>query len=294
MSYPLPGGSVLVCCDVPTKSGYVRRYDQYTELIRSHLAQMWAAGQRRLALAIAYYEGGDSFALDSSGGHLATQDRANLIALIQDAIGVGFTDFLIEMIPEWTVDYNNWLKPEVVGAGNARPWQPLEYVDILEFTLDVDRAVAEACAPTSTPYWMDLLAECQNAEVGSRLWRDWCAMKAGPANALGCSMIPTQAFVDQIPKLYANGILPAVWNVHPYHPVEWATFKLMMKAAGYPQGFVVGETSDNDPAMAAAFAASPADLFWLYQWPFLTGTTPLGVTQDRLTLDYAAYQAVKL
>lgn len=291
---------MLVSCRIDDKDtqgnivphGYVREYHLYTSLIASQLATMYDNGQRRLGIAVPYFAGGDTFALDSTGGQLTTQDRENLIALIQRASQQGFEEFLIEMIPEWTAAYTNWQNEAVMGAGNAREWQPLVYGMCLEFTLAVDAAVAS----TGVQYRMDLLGECANVEMGRRLWQDWCAMKGGSAGSVGFSMVPTLDSIERCNDFYTNGILPDLWSDHAYNgPQEmtWSAFKAALSAR-YGGGFIIGETNCNDPATAAAIAADKSALFYLLQWPVLTGVTPDNVTQDRLTLEYSAYSAAGL
>lgn len=303
MGFPAPGGSCLISCRIDEKDssgnivphGYIREFDQYHELIRQQLQQMFDSGQRRLGICVAYYEGGDTFALDAKDGTLKPQDGQNLTALLQLAVSIGFVEFLIEMIPEWTASYQNWQNSGVMGQGNVRSWEPLEYDTILRFTFGVDACIARAIP--GNPYHMDLLAECDNEELAGRLWMDWCAQKDGPASSLGFSMIPTQRAIAQIPKFYRNGILPPAWNVHAYNgPTEltWSQFKAAMKQAGHYEGFVVGETNCNDPATAQSFRQDSSDLFWILQWPVVSGVTPAGVTQDRLTLEYSAYQRAGL
>lgn len=299
MAFPAPGGSVLVCCNVATQAGYIRQYDQNVALIREQLQTMYQSGQRRLGLAVAFLSGGDTFALDCSTGKLATQDRANLLALLEDAIAAGFEEFVLEIIPEWEMSYQNWQKPDIMGATPPRPFQPLIYGQMLSFIVDAWEAAKAACAGRANVY-LDPLGECASTEVGSRLWSDLCALYPDPndpATLLGFSHVPTQATLDAIPRMYANGKRPRVWNVHPYNntgadnaEMTWQHYKAKL-AALYPNdGFIIGEISTDDPKSAAAIALDISGLFWLLQWPVLSGTTPDGTSQDRLTLTFNAYR----
>lgn len=318
MPFPVPGGSVLVSCRVddivrgPDKKpildangniqliphGYVKQFDQYKDLITSHLQQMFTGAQRRLGFAIAFLSGSDTFALDATNGKLITQDRTNLVAIIQTAMGIGFEEFLLEMIPEWDFSYDNWMKAEVMGPGEARPFQPLKYGLMLSFIDDVWNTVQTAVNGTRDVY-IDLLGECSNTEVGGRLWSDWCVLHPDfldLATEIGFSQVPTQDTLDKIPKMYPNGKRPLVWNVHPYNntgtdnaEMTWQHYKAKLSALYPNEGFIIGEISTNDPKSAAAIALDLAGLFWILQWPVLSGITPDGVEQDRLTLGYAAY-----
>lgn len=319
MGFPVPGGSVLVSCRIDdivrgpdgqpsldgngniqiTPHGYVREYHQYRDLIRDHLKQMFNSGQRRLGLALAFHAGGDSFALDCTSGTVIPQDGANLYGILTDSISFGFEEFVLEIIPEWEMSYDNWLKPEVMGAGETRPFQPLKYGLLLSFIYDIWMTAKQAVAGKANLY-IDLLGECSNTDVGSRLWVDWCTLfpdLADPATMIGFSQVPAQAFIDMIPKLYPNDRLPRVWNIHPYNntgvdgaEMTWQHYKTKLSAAYPNDGFIVGEISTNDPASAKALAPDLTGLFWILQWPVLNGVTPPFMTQDRLTLAFDAYR----
>jgi hypothetical protein len=298
MSWPIAGGSCLVqwkyddfLLDAKgqflldangnkqtTPHGYIREFDQHTDTIKSQLQQMYANGQRQLSLAVAYFEGGDTFALDCTGGLLTARDKANLQGLLHLALSIGFMGFQIEMIPEWTASYADWDDPAVMGQGNTRPWQPLEYDTILRFTFAVSDAVDEALGPIQ--HYINLLGECANKETGRRLWMDWCAMKGGAANALGFAMIANDpATIDLIPSFYANGIYPSVFLVDFWGDnATWPNFVASMRAKGYTQGFIVQESLCDQPALTGP------DLFWQYVWPNGVNT-PRFMTQDRLTVN---------
>ena len=264
MPYPEPGGSVLVTYDA-NSNGFIRQYHLATSLIQSQLQQMYANGQRRLGLAVAYHgDGNDPFALDCSSGQMTTQDRANLIALVKYAASIGFLEFLVEMIPEWEQAYTNWQNPTVMGPTGCRAWQPLIYQNILSYTLAVDAAMAS----TGAFYRMNLLGECANADVASRLWFDWCAMKGGDGGSVGFSMVTSQQSIDNFPKFYTNGILPLVLAVSAYNnsaTMDWPTWKAA--TASWYQAFIVGESLDNNPSADAMFADSPGRLFYRLVWP---------------------------
>lgn len=297
MSWPIAGGSCLVQWkyddyvldaqgnQIPDANGnpqtrphgYIKEFDQHTAVIEAQLREMFANGQRQLSLAVAYYEKGDGFALGCTGGKLTVQDKANLQALLALARKIGFGGFQIEMIPEWTASYADWDDPGVMGAGNARPWQPLEYDTILRFTLAVSDAVDEELGPIT--HYINLLAECSNEEVGRRLWMDWCALKGGAANALGFAMIAGDPnTVDKIPKFYSNGIVPGVFLVDFWggDNASWEKFVAGMRAKGYGQGFIIQESLCDLPAITGG------DLFWQFVWPVGKDTAKYR-TQDRLT-----------
>jgi len=286
--FPVAGGSCLVSCRIDDLGpdgtiiphGYVRQFDQYAALIAQQLRQMYTNGQRRLSLAIPYFEGGDTFALDSAAGALTAADRANLIALVQLARSIGFVEFVVEMIPEWSAAYTNWQNPAVMGAQGTRVFQPLVYDRDFAFTIDVDRAMSE----TGAFYHMDLVAEGADVAVCARMWSDWCDQKGGAAGALGFSMVPTQASIDNFPRIYANGIEPAALSVHAYNdtPAEMDWPAWLTATALWPQGFVIGESLCGSPAADQIFAASPDRLFYRFVWPISSNTA--NVTQDCLTM----------
>lgn len=299
MAWPIAGGSCLVCwkyddylLDANNQPlldsqgnkqtiphGYIREFHLHPDIIEAHLREMYANGQRRLSLAVAYFEKGDTFALDCTGGVMTIQDKANLQGILKLAISIGFVGFQIEMIPEWTAAYSDWDDPAVMGQGNARPWQPLEYETILNYTLAASAAADEVLG--GFEHHITLMAECLNEEVGRRLWMDWCAIKGGPANASGFSLIANNPqTIDLIPKFYANGIMPAVFVVDFWgvDNADWQQFVAMMRAKGYGQGFIIGESLCDLPAITGT------DLFWQFVWP-VGKETPPNETQDRLTVN---------
>lgn len=286
--FPVPGGSCLVSYrtdDFDAQGnfiahGYVREFHLAAAVIESQLRLMFANGQRRLGICIPYYPKGDTFALDSSTGALAIQDRQNLVALIQLALSIGFGEFLIEMIPEWSAAYSNWTNPTVMRSegSQARTFQPLDYDRDFAFTIDVDNTVAS----TGCAYRMDLIAEGADVEVCARFWSDWCAQKGGSAGSVGFSMIPVQSSIDNYPKIYANGIVPDVLSVHAYNgppEMDWPSWKAA--TAHWPQAYIIGESLCNSPGADAVFANSSDRYFYRLVWPI--SSNAVTITQDCLT-----------
>ena len=261
--FPVPGGSCLVTWrfdDPNAAHGFVKEFDIATPQITAQLQAMYANGQRRLGIAVPYFRVGDSFALDSTGGRLQPQDRANLIALIQLAKSIGFGELLIEMIPEWSASYANWTDPTVMGSGNTRTFEPLYYDEDFAFTLDVDAAVASC----GIQYRMNLIGEGADVKVCQRFWSDWCDQKGGHAGSVGFSMVPTQASIDQYSQIYTNGRVPDVLAVsaynNPANMMDWPTFQAAASAAGITQGWIIQESLCCNAQADAIFAAGP----WYY------------------------------
>lgn len=280
--FPTAGGSVLVCWkfdDAP--HGYIRQFHLAPSVIAQQLGQMFANGQRRLGLAVPYYPAGDTFALDSTTGRLALQDRANLMALIQLAKSIGFVELLVEMIPEWSAAYTNWQNPAVMGAETPRVFQPLDYDRDFEFTVDVEALVAAQ----GIPYRMDLIGEGADVEVCARFWGDWCDEKEGHGGSVGFSMVPVQASIDQYGKIYANGIVPEVLSVHAYNntPAEMDWNQWKQATAAWPQAYIIGESLCDSPAADAIFAASPDRYFYRLVWPLDSNSA--AATQNCLTVN---------
>ena len=283
-AFPEPGGSCLVCYrfeDGP--HGYLREFDQATDLIKAQLQQMYGNGQRRLGICVPYYLGGDTFALDSTDGTLQPQDRANLTGLIQLAVSLGFLEFLIEMIPEWSASYANWTNPAVMQSEGTRVFQPLDYGRDFAFTVDVWNT-AKAAAP-GVEMRMDLIGEGADPEVCARMWNDWCDQMGGSAGSVGFSMLPTQDSIDNYPKFYTNGIDPEVLSVHAYNNplnmMDWPTWK--QNTAQWPQAYIIGESLCNSPDADAIFAASPDRMFYRLAWP--KTSNDVTVTQNCLTVN---------
>lgn len=282
MSFPAPGGSCLVCYrfdDGP--HGYLREFHLATDVISAQLQQMYAKGQRRLGICVPYYPGGDTFALDSAAGQLASPDRQNLTALIHLAQSLGFVEFLIEMIPEWSAAYNNWLNPTVMQAEGTRVFQPLDYGRDFAFTIDV----AQTVSSTGVFARMDLIGEGADPEVCARMWNDWCDQMGGHGGSVGFSMLPTQQSIDNYSKFYTNGVDPEVLSVHAYNnPLNMMSWQQWKEATTqWPQAYIIGESLCDSPDADAVFAASPDRYFYRLVWP--KNSNSVTATQNCLTVN---------
>lgn len=292
MPFPATGGSVLVCWkfdDGP--HGYVRQFDVGEAVITQQLQQMYAAGQRRLAVLIPFFPGGNTFALDSTNGCLATQDAANLQALFSLIKQLNFAHVMIRMLPEWTADPGGW----------QGVWQPQRYAENWLFTLkcwkaltatgfDPGQCAIDLGAETLTPLLTatDPKEQALILRYHQQLWGDWCDQQSTVSGTVGFSVTENPAWVQQFKRIYSNGQSPSVFAWDIYHPeTQLAPIQEACSAAGYWQGMIVTETYTNDLTGASAFKNKPG-IFWLYQWG-VGRDTPLGVTQDRLTVDYSNY-----
>lgn len=298
--FPVAGGSNLVCWrfdDGP--HGYVREFTIAQASILPQLQQMYAAGQRRLAVVVPYFEGGDTFALDSSAGSLNAADRASLTGLLTTIRNIGFQHVMIRMLPEWSAYFGNWQNPTVMARYGVGLWRPRSYDRDYSFTADVWDATAQVF-PDPYARGIDLCAEgilpdrsnypspdafTQSLKFLQRFWDDWC-YDYGVSGTVGYSIIPTQDRVANIAATYANGQQPYLWAVdcYPRDNSLWPAFKQGMTAAGLDRGYLITETFADDPTAARIFNAD-ASIFWWYDWP-VGPDTAWGVTQDRLCLGY--------
>lgn len=242
---------------------------------------MFQNGQRRLGMCVPYFPGGDTFALDSTGGELSSQDRQNLVGLIQLASSIGFAEFLVEIIPEWSAAYTNWQNPNVMGTEGTRVFQPLDYGRDFAFTVDV----AQTVSSTGVFSRMDLIGEGADVKVCERFWSDWCDEMEGHGGSVGFSMVPVQSSIDNYSKIYTNGIVPEVLNVHAYNSPDelgWPQWKAATQQ--WPQAYIIGESLCNNLEADAIFAASPDRYFYRLVWP-LSSNDPNNPTQNMLTVD---------
>ena len=300
MGFPVTGGSVLVCWkydDGP--HGYLRQFDTGQATIEQQLQQMYAAGQRRLGLAVPYFEGGDTFACDSSSGMLTPQDRTNLQNLLALIKSIGFQHVLIEMIPEWSAKWQSWTDPTVMKPFGPRTWEPLSYGRDFSFTCDVWATTLMAGLPQCG---IDLLAEAVpftsqidpiTLQFLTRFWSDWCDQQGGVLGTVGFSMLPNPGCVANLKTVYANGQMPYLWDFHSYRPeTELPPLKAALLATGLDRMWINGEQFTND-ATDAEYLSQDPELLWGLQWGVGRDTKP-GITQDRLTIDYSNYAAVKM
>lgn len=115
------GGSNLVWHDLQACDrepyGVIANYHEpgIRARVRAQLGQMRAAGQQRVSIGLFHLRGTPDAVgrisgtiLDSSGGQLHPQQRANLVALLADVRDAGFAGFLLRYHPQGGNDPRNW------------------------------------------------------------------------------------------------------------------------------------------------------------------------------------------
>jgi hypothetical protein len=236
--------------------------------IEAELAQMAAAGQRRLRIGIFHGRGLDTGTImDSAGGDLSPRNRGNLAALLHAVKAAGFSGIEVAFHPQgpsldaWTHwdesrFQENWhvirhLRPIIRAAG-------------LPYRIDLSN---EAIPGPGQPLLL---------EYTRRLWRLY-TRAFGRDDTVGFSVIGDPARIRRIPEVYGGGP-PYTFDLHFYGD-ERAGFTAADGTArqlGLQQPWIVGEAFYDDTAAAQqlhdAIAGTQRRVYHLTQWPLTRGS----------------------
>lgn len=151
------GGSNLVWHDLQgcerEPYGVIANYHEpgIRTRVRGQLAQMRANGQERISIGLFHLRGTPDAAgrisgtiLDSSGGMLHPQQRANLAALLADVRDAGFASFVFRYHPQ--------------GANDPRSWADFD-ADRFEENAALIESLEPLLAASGLPYGTDLMVE---------------------------------------------------------------------------------------------------------------------------------------
>jgi hypothetical protein len=259
--------------------------------ITSELAQMFAAGQRRLRINVYHGHGLDTGTImDSTGGDLSERNRRNLGDLLAAIKAAGFEQVEVAFHPqgpaisEWvTWDQGryeeNWrlirnLRPIIRAAG-------------LPYRIDLSN---EAIPTSHQPLML---------RYSRRLWADY-VRAFGRQDTVGFSLIPELDRVGQLRAIYGSRP-PYTFDLHIYpgtgglsESTQFSMVDTAMRALGFEQPWIVGEALYDDPdtaaQLASALAASRRAVYYLTQWP-LTRGSPCADVNVGAPLAFDAYAA---
>ncbi|WP_146087571.1 hypothetical protein [Thermomonospora echinospora] len=250
--------------------GVVNSFDQAPDLIRSQLATMARAGQKRLRIPIFHHRGPDSgTVMDSTGGRLDSSNTRNLQNLLAAVKAAGFDAIEIGFFP--------------LDANDPSEWRAFDR-SLYEENRAIIRQVRELTVRASLPSMIDLLNEGSPGEgehvllqYTRTLWNDY-TREYGTADTVGFSL--KVVIADRVPKLPAvyGDRPPDVLEVHLYgkrpNGDEYQQFMAAdaaMDRLGYRQPWIIGEAYANDPQAAAGIRRAMADadrpVRYLTQWP---------------------------
>ena len=242
--------------------------------IEDELGQMIASGQRRLRIGLFHGHGFDTgTVMNSAGGDLSPQNRANLAGLLAAVKAAGFTEVEVAFHPEgpavreWT-SWNQALFEE--NWNTIRNLRPVIRAAHIRYRIDLSN---EAIPPPGQPVML---------EYARRMWARY-THAFGRADTLGFSVIGDPAHVGQLRAVYGSKP-PRVFDIHFYDGTSGLTedqqFQAsdrLMRSNGLRQPWIIGEAFYDDATTARrlglAIAATRRPIYYLTQWPLTRGSS---------------------
>lgn len=256
-------GALVSCNREPY--GVISNYHLQSSLINSQLQSMYAAGQRRLRMIIHHAHGlGGGTILDSTGGNLSTQHRANLVNFLAAIRNAGFSEILVSFGP--VSAFND---PTQWGS-----WNQAGYDENWSFIQNV-RGIVVALG---LAYKIDLMNEgipmdgTNNDRWVSYTQKLWAAYKQKypGSDSVGFSFFdPYQVF--NIRRVYGNDI-PPTFDIHVYGGADSYNqiITFLQDVEVIPYGFIIGEAFYNDQyayELKQAIDNSGYTVHYITQWP---------------------------
>jgi len=250
--------------------GVIANYDTAAPEIDRQLEAMYRNGQRRLRIPI--YHGrriGGGTNMESTGGDLSPRCRENLRRLLATIRRIGFSEILVGFFPQ--------------GWNNPARWTVFE-PDLYDENWQVIRNLRPIIASARIRYRIDLANEASPnprqpivLEYCQRLWNRYTAA-FGTHDTIGFSIIPSDDRFQMLTTVYGHSTFgshgpPAVLDLHFYKDVgaRFESARAILRAAGYRQPWIVGESYYNDAAEAVglrqAMRATRQKVLFLLQWP---------------------------
>ena len=279
-------------CDWRQK-GIVKNYAHagIRPLVQSQLADMFAAGQRRLRIPVYFYhdapdDDSTTFYMNSTGGSLSPLYMENLRHVIEDVSVAGFVEAVVGLFPSNHPinDPNQWNATTGFREdGWHENWQLLVAV----------RHAAREAAGDPLKITIDMLNDGVPrpgfplvSEYVTRTWKAYGDTFGGHADTYGFAVISDnpQDIVPYFAALNASGYPgPSYFSVHYYNRTqqggeELITLDRTMEKAGVtfgaargPAPWAIGETFFNDPGTADMLKKlslpSKRVLKYVMQWP---------------------------
>lgn len=264
--------------------GVVVNYHNVTvrNAVRTQLSGMRQSGQQRIVLPIFYGHGiSTGTVLNSSSGALSSRDSTNFSNLLSDIRKAGFSELLVKFVPIGDISPVNW-----TGSWSAAHQSFYEEARAFIFSAKdvLDRSgvfyridlMGEGMPPgqpgTNAPYYPNW------SRYVSQLWGDFVLLY-GKNNTVGYSVpvgFDIDARVRHFSYVYGQN-LPYLFSFHIYGDSASAAYSDfvrvdgLVRANGYTQGWIIGETFFNDLGTAQslrnAVTATRRTVFYIAQWP---------------------------
>ena len=245
----------------------IRSYNQQKNIINRQLAGMYTNGQRRLRLPIFFRDGNTtSGLLDSSGGDLHPQDKANLAAFLAAVKQTGFEQVEIGFFP--------------IGESSPATWKEWKE-DTYQENWHLIQNLRPIFAASGLPYLIDLDNEATPAsnqkillQYTQHLWTDY-TRAFGKQDTIGFSIIPNpqQDRFAQTAQIYGTNP-PDALDLHfyenSYENIINAHNRLSLLGYGNIP-WIIGEAYYNDAQeadeIAKAISQTHQKLLFITEWP---------------------------
>jgi hypothetical protein len=275
--------------------------------IQSQLAQMYSAGQRKLALVLWYAPLGASTApdyvyghvVDSSLGQLQPIHQQNLRSLLSDIAAAGFTEVYFRFAPYFSSNPRYW-----------SAWNEPSYQQSWSFISSTISIIASSLANSNVRIAYDLSLELGGVTLGQaqafekRLWHDYCnVFDSSKTYGFSISYQPNR-LTQMIDDLRTTGKIPSFFAVDIYEGTDVPSLQdalgsvaLELQWAGLSAAPVILEeawTGEHDMLAAANSARSAGlNLVTLMEWPLTYATYyyvdhSAAVTPPGYAVDYSA------
>lgn len=265
--------------------GVIVNYNTQTAAIQTALHNMRNAGQDKIRLMLFFGHGLTSGTLmDSTGGHLSTQNMLNLKNLIQYIHAIGFSELHISFGPQ--------------GGNDPSSWGSTLNQTLADENWGVINSVHQAIVnPGFNKIYYDLGNEMMtSSQTNARykymkyIWPKYFSLYGSLSDSVGFSFASGEVgAISNMGAIYGHNSYPVMVDIHIYpYGSETAGDILYaaahnLKAIGpYPgqYRFVIGEANFNNNADAASMAAQLNALasndskpWYLMQWP-IDSTSP--------------------
>jgi hypothetical protein len=265
-------------------------YHQQPELVRQQLRDMYARGQRKIALFLWYVEsipagtgtdGVHGHVVDASAGALLPQHKQNLQNLIRDIENTGFTGMQFRFAAQ---------SPCSPGEGYQKCWNFLE-------------STVRLVVATATK--LDVIFDLDNEAGGSKadhvvsysdgFWRDFHAKGlASIAKTYGFSVAAAPGRLTKMVQRFGSvGNRPSVYAITLYDNIGERMREISQELASLGESgkpIIVQETYYNDPQVAADLRTYAkqfgVNIQYVMQWPLTRGLKHFSVD---FTPDFSLY-----
>jgi hypothetical protein len=250
--------------------GVIPNYDTATAEIDGQLEVMYRNGQRRLRIPI--YHGRDIAGgtnMESRGGDLTPRCRENFRRLLATIHRIGFSEIIVGFFPQGWNNPARWtsFQPDIYEEN----WQLITHLRPIILEAHIRYRIDLWNEGTPGPGQPIVLVYCQ------RLWNQY-AGSYGTRDTVGFSIVPAADRLQTVSAIYGDSQFgnhgsPRVLDLHFYKDAaaRFESAATILRAAGYRQPWIIGESYYNDRVEAGALRqaahANRQKVLFLLQWP---------------------------